>query len=136
MRDVANSSVPSHVPPTFDLDNAGISYSSVITLLSFQRLSSMRLHAFSSLERGIEGTAASSLTNFVINGRDGILARFDSRRGAATRLGPVYFVKRAKIRVFATPTFSSRPLIRSEHECGGGRRMKTSSWKEEEQGNE
>lgn len=133
MRDVANSSVPSHVPPTFDLDNAGISYSSVITLFLSN---AFRLHAFSSLERGIEGTTASSLTNFVINGRDGILARFDSRRGAATRLGPVYFVKRAKIRVFATPTFSSRPLIRSEHECGGGRRMKTSSWKEEEQGNE
>lgn len=134
MRDVANSSVPSHVPPTFDLDNAGISYSSVITLFlsnAFRRCVS----TFSSLERRIEGTTASSLTNFVINGRDGILARFDSRRGAATRLGPVYFVKRAKIRVFATPTFSSRPLIRSEHECGGGRRMKTSSWKEEEQGN-
>lgn len=86
MRDVASSSVPSHVPPTFDLDNAGISYSSVITLfLSTRPFVNGSPRTF--LSSGGESREQLllllllpfPLTSFVINSRRGILARFDPK---------------------------------------------------------
>lgn len=88
MRDVANSSVPSHVPPTFDLDNAGISYSSVITLFLSTRPfvnGSPRTFLLSGGESREQLLLLLllllpfSLTSFVINSRRGILARFDPK---------------------------------------------------------